>query len=104
MLLVVIRQTNGWVDRKYGGRRKYARISHTLFMDMCGLSRRSVCGAIQSLVEKRYVEVMDRNGVVLSPRQRRGRWCLYYRCLLNFGEQRVKRKSGSGWMRELISR
>lgn len=96
ILLVVIRLTNGWIDKRTGKRKQRARITHSLFMKMTGLSRRSVSSAVQSLITKGYIEVSDHNRIPLSPEMRRGKEILYFRSLLSL---RPKSYGGGGMKR-----
>lgn len=78
VLLVVIRQTNGWCDKENGGRKKRDRISTSQFMTKANLSRRSVAWAVRSLVQKELITVSDLSGGSLSSRMRQGKSSLYF--------------------------
>ena len=52
LLLVVIRQTYGWVDTKIGGRKMRDRISHGQFIKKAGLSRRAVSSGVEGCLRK----------------------------------------------------
>lgn len=71
VLLVIIRQTYGWVDRKTGGRKMKDRISHSQFMQKSGLSRRSISKAVNSLVGRRLIGVSDVKGMPLEQAHKR---------------------------------
>lgn len=79
-LLVVIRQTVGFINPKDKSRRKERDwISQRFFMNKTGLSGRSVSSAIASLVSKKLIVVTGTNGNILhSVKQRRGTSRLYY--------------------------
>lgn len=66
ILLVVIRQTYGWVDKKTRKRKTRDRISHGQFMQKTGLSRRVISKTLKSLVHKELVSVTDQYGNVLN--------------------------------------
>ncbi len=79
VLLIVIRQTNGWVCKKTGGRKQSDRISRSQFMKKAGLSKRSVSAAIASLHSKGLLVVRNGRGEVLRcAEDRRGKKVLYY--------------------------
>lgn len=62
MILVILRQTNGWVDKKTGGRKTRDWISHGQFMKKTGLCRRVISKSLQSLVEKDLIQITCRYG------------------------------------------
>ena len=79
VLLIIIRQTHGWVDKRTGRRKTRDRISHSQFMTKTALSRRIVSAAIKSLVEKGLINVTDFAGnLLIKPHQRQGVTSLYY--------------------------
>lgn len=78
VLLVIIRQTNGWVCKKTGGRKKVDRISHSQFMKKAKLSRRSVSATIASLAEKGLIEISNGRGIILNDTHDRQGQILYY--------------------------
>lgn len=78
VLLVILRQTYGWVDKSTGKRKIRDRISHTQFIEKTGLSRRTITRVVQSLVNRRLVNVGDEKGQILGlGKERRGKF-LYY--------------------------
>lgn len=79
-LLVVLRQTVGFIHPKDKSRRKERDwISQRFFMNKTGLSGRSVSSAIASLVSKKLIVVTNTNGNILhTVKQRRGTSRLYY--------------------------
>ena len=82
ILLVILRQTNGWIDAKTGKRKVRDRISHSQFMLKTGLSRRIISITIQDLIELEIVRVTNSNNEELRlPQQRKGRFYLYYQCM-----------------------
>lgn len=79
VLLIIIRQTNGWIDKRTGRRKIRDRISHGQFMVKTGLSRRIVSQAIKSLLEKDLINVTDFAGnLLLKGSERQGSAYLYY--------------------------
>ena len=80
VLLVIIRQTNGWIDRRTGNRKTRDRITQRYFMRKTGLSRKTVSQAIQKLVYRRLISVTDSKGSILHKGgSRKGRIYLYYK-------------------------
>ena len=82
VLLVVIRQTLGWVDARTGQRKTRDRISQSQFQRKTGLSRRSMTNAIQSLHQKNIIGITDTKGNSLPfATDRKGKKYLYYSLL-----------------------
>ena len=85
VLLVIIRQTYGWVDTRTGKRKVRDRISHGQFVMKTALSRRVVSRSINSLVEKRLIQVSDYSGSILgTSNQRKGKLLYYSFCVEYF--------------------
>ena len=79
VLLVIIRQTNGWIDKRTGKRKIRDRISHSQFIKKTGLSRRVISKTLQSLVNRGLVSVGDKFGRSLHlAEKRKGMSHLYY--------------------------
>jgi len=79
IVLVIIRQTIGWVDQRTGKRKERDRISISQFVEKTGLSRRSISLAINSLSERGLIVITDKRGSILSvSNQRKGQFCIYY--------------------------
>ena len=79
VLSIIIRQTNGWVDKRTGTRKVLYRISHSQFMKKTGLCRRVVSTSLQNLVNRGLVTVGDREGWSLHrAEKRKGMSHLYY--------------------------
>lgn len=79
VLMVIIRQTYGWIDQRTRRRKTRDRISHSQFIQKTGLSRRMVSKALQSLVSKGLIAVTDRTGNFLhQPEKRKGVSWMYY--------------------------
>jgi hypothetical protein len=82
VILIVIRQTLGWKDKKTGQRKTRDRLTASQFMQKTGLSRRVITKAIQSLSQKHYITVTDYNGNILAlSTHRKGKSYLYYSLL-----------------------
>src|SRR5271157_5586861 len=74
ILLLIIRQTSGWADKFSKSKRKEVDwISGSQLALKTGSSLRAINEAIQSLVQKKLIEVLSVSGVVLdAPEKRRG--------------------------------
>ena len=81
VLLIIIRQTLGWADRRgLFGRKERDWISGSQFIKKTGSSKRAISSAIDQLVKKGLIEVLDDYGTVLKySEQRKGKLRLYYR-------------------------
>jgi hypothetical protein len=80
VLLVVIRQTLGWADRRgMYGRKETDWISGSQLRQKTGSSERAITSAVEALIRKRLIEVHDERGQVLSySKDRQGKTKLYY--------------------------
>ena len=81
VLLVVIRQTLGWADRRgMLGRKETDWISGSQLQQKTGSSKRAISSATAALVRKKLIEILDVNGSILnSPDERQGKTKLFYR-------------------------
>lgn len=81
ILLVIIRQTSGWRDKFSKSKRKERDwISGSQLELKTGSSMRAINEAIQTLVQKKLIEVSSYSGEVLDvPEKRRGQQKLFYR-------------------------
>jgi hypothetical protein len=81
VLLVVIRQTLGWADRRaVFGRKEIDWISSSQLQQKTGGSKRAITSAIDTLVRKRLIEILDEKGNILDTSEKRqGKTKLYYR-------------------------
>jgi hypothetical protein len=78
ILLYIIRQTYGWVNKK-GKRKERDRITYGQFQSKTGLSRRIISQTIQSLIVKQLIRVTNYNNNLLHyPENRKGKVCIYY--------------------------
>jgi hypothetical protein len=83
ILLVIIRQTNGWADKNTGKRKRRDRISHSQFILKTGLSRRIISNAINSLSKKKLIKITDNSENILdNASERKGQSYIYYSSLL----------------------
>lgn len=79
IILVILRQTLGWIDRKTGGRKTRDRITIQQFIRKTGLSKRTITKSLQSLCAKSLVRITDYSGKDLSdPLRRKGKSYIYY--------------------------
>ena len=79
ILMVIIRQTNGWIDKKTKKRKERDRITHSQFISKTGLSRRVISETIKSLLERRLIHITDKCGNALNnPKDRTGQSFIYY--------------------------
>jgi len=86
ILLVIIRQTNGWIDKKTTRRKEKDRITYSQFINKTGLSRRIISKAINSLSDRGLIKITDNSGEVLNTApERKGRYFIYYSSLLENG-------------------
>jgi len=79
ILLVIIRQTYGWIDIKTEMRKERDRITHSQFILKTGLSRRIISLTIKSLSLKNLIEITDSTGNSLNNgSDRKGQYRIYY--------------------------
>jgi len=79
ILLIIIRQTNGWIDSKSKKYKTRDRIAYSQFISKTGISRRIISIAINSLLKKNLIEITDIQGnSLVSPKDRKGRFFIYY--------------------------
>ncbi len=81
VLLVVIRQTLGWADRRgMFGRKETDWISGSQLRQKTGSSKRAITSAIDLLVRKKLIEILDEQGNILDhPEKRQGKTKLFFR-------------------------
>lgn len=83
ILLVIIRQTSGWIDIKTERRKERDRIAHSQFILKTGLSRRIISESIKSLSQKNLIEITDSSGnSLIKASERKGQYRIYYSSLL----------------------
>ena len=79
ILLVIIRQTNGWVDQSTGKRKVKDRITQSQFRTKTGLSRRIISKTLKMLSSKNLINIYDRkHNLVQNSLERRGQPILLY--------------------------
>ena len=82
VLLTIIRLTIGFASKSNPELRKAKDwITIGRFKSVTGLSRRSITGALDSLTNKKLIEVTDPSGkLLLSPWERRGQRRIFFAC------------------------
>jgi hypothetical protein len=95
VLLVIIRQTLGWADRRgMFGRKETDWISGSQLKQKTGSSKRAISSAIDTLVRKSLIDILDEKGIILdNPEKRQGKTKLYYR-LKNTVDYPVENRRG----------
>ena len=79
VLLVVIRQTLGWIDPKTKQRKRKDWISISFFSKRTKLTHKSVSMAISELIYKELIVALDNHDRELRhPKDRRGKKRIYY--------------------------
>lgn len=98
VLLVVIRQTLGWIDPKTKQRKRKDWISIPFFSKKTGLTHKSISIAISELVYKELIVALDAHERELRhPKDRRGKKRIYYAYAPYF--RALKRKT---WVDTLV--
>lgn len=97
VLLIIIRHTLGWQDKRTKSERKELDwISNSQLVLKTGCSPRAINEAIQMLVQKKLIEVLSYAGEILdTPEKRRGQQKLFYRptsAITAFVESRGKER------------
>lgn len=91
LLLIIIRQTYGWVDNN-GKRKQRDRITYSQFQLKTGLSRRVITQTVQSLLNKHLITITASNGERLhNPEQRKGRVYIFYAPSFNTHADNIKK-------------
>lgn len=109
VLLIIIRQTLGWADKRgRSGRKEIDWISSSQLCQKTGCSKRSITSATDVLVRKNLITIFDeRNNILNTPEKRQGKTKLYYR-LSNpvdyVVENNLKNSSTSAILAEDISK
>ena len=79
ILLVIIRQTNGWIDKCTGKRKTKDRITQSQFRVKTGLSKRIISKTLKMLSDKNFISIYDRkHNLVKNAIDRRGKSILLY--------------------------
>lgn len=81
VLLIIIRQTLGWTDKRTRSERKEMDwISNSQLVLKTGNSARAINDAIRVLTDKNLIEVLSQSGDLLdTPDKRKGQQKLYFR-------------------------
>ena len=83
ILLVVIRQTYGYYDKKKGRSKEWDWLSISFFVKKTSKSRKSISLAIQQLINKKLILVKNERGVLVhTPELRRLSKKLYFKATL----------------------
>ena len=91
VLLVIIRQTYGWKDKKTNTYKRWDWISQQFFVKKTGLSARAVSTAISQLLIRQLILVKNRQGRLLFHKQERQREPkLYFSCTLEVTPSEVR--------------
>ena len=84
ILLIIIRQTYGWIDKATGKRKVRDHITLGQFALKTGVCKRTVTSSIRRLLERGLISVTDEHGnLLLLGSDRRGK-VLYY----GYGQRR----------------
>ncbi|MBK7694781.1 MAG: replication protein [Saprospiraceae bacterium] len=79
ILLVIIRQTYGWIDKFTGKRKIKDRISQSQFRIKTGLSKRIISKTLKMLSDKDLISIYDRkHNLLKNSLERRGQPVLLY--------------------------
>lgn len=79
VIMVVVRQTFGWIDMRTGIRKERDRIAISQFIHKTGLSKRIISIAIQKLCVRGLLETTDYKGTKLMHAcDRKGKTYLFY--------------------------
>lgn len=83
VLLIVLRQTVGWIDLKTGKRKIKDRLTYGFILKKTGLYRTILSKTIQSLLDRNLLIITDKKGNLLNQaHERRGHSLLFYQCQL----------------------
>lgn len=79
LILVILRQTNGWIDQKTGKRKTRDWITHGQFVTKTGLTRQTVSSTLDGLSQKGIVRISDySNNHLKTAKERQGKTKLFY--------------------------
>lgn len=106
LILVIIRQTYGWIDTKTGKRKQRDRISHNQFKEKTGLCSRIISKALQNLVSRGLITISDQKGNMLhSTEERKGNPKLYFSLrLTHFVPPTMVQSSYGLWYKSAIDK
>lgn len=84
VLLVIIRQTLGWIDKRTNKPKEWDWISILFFAKKTGLSKRAIGYAIHSLFLKRLIRIKNEHGKLTpTAKMRKNSKKLFYQATLN---------------------
>ncbi|MCI2229932.1 replication protein [Polaribacter sp. MSW13] len=79
VLLLIIRQTFGWMDKETRKQKQFDWISIRFFAKKTGLSKRAISDAIAKLIQKKLIIVKNEKGKIVHHKlQRRRALKLYF--------------------------
>lgn len=79
LLLIIYRQTNGWIDRETGKRKTRDWITHQQFMTRTGLTRQTISSTLDTLVQQGLISITGLGYKELNTgTERRGKTKLFY--------------------------
>ena len=79
VLLVIIRQTQGWKDPRTGKAKEWDWISGLFFVKKTGLSKRAVSKALSTLCKKKLIRIRNEKGnPMLHAYERKRAFKLYF--------------------------
>lgn len=88
VLLIIIRQTLGWVDPISKKPKEWDWISKVFFVKKTGLSKRSVGTAIASLILKKIILVKNEHNIIANnPVTRRRATKLFYKTTFGINQK-----------------
>lgn len=91
LILVILRQTNGWYDPKTKKRKTRDWISYAQFQSKTGLSRKTISKGINELITQNIIKATNRKGKILTtPNDRQGKIGIFYTCLLGHKNKRFE--------------
>lgn len=94
VLLVIIRQTYGWIDKQTGRQKSWDWISQQFFVKKTGLSNRAVSTAISKLLFKQLILVKNNKGRLLFHKWERQKASkLYFCCTLELSPSELQSRN-----------
>lgn len=79
VILIILRQTVGFINKYTKQRKNTDWISHAFFLRKTGLSSKSVSLAIAGLIDKNLIIALDVKGTALTnPKDRKAKKRIYY--------------------------
>jgi len=93
VLLIIIRKTIGWYDKKTKGRKERDWISYSQFEALTALSRKTIYNSLHSLFTKNIIRLTNSDGQALKWGS--GETRIYYQC--NFYYDSVVKKDSAVW-------